>query len=68
MTETVRSTKYFMIIMGVWYMTFGTAFFLINLNRDDDSSIMPSIFGFWVFDSFESMYELGLGEFQLDNY
>lgn len=68
MNDTIMDIKYFMIIMIIWYQTFGTAFYLINLNRDEDSSIMPSIFGFWAFDAFESMYELGLGEFQLDNY
>ena len=29
---------------------------------------MPSMFGFWILDAFQSQYELGLGEFQLDGY
>lgn len=49
-----------MIIMGVWYMTFGTAFYIINMNRPDNS-LVPDISGLWVFDAFENMYELGLG-------
>ena len=66
--ETISDIKYFMIIMTIWYMLFGTAFYLLNLSRSGDTSFVPNIFGFWVFDAFESMYELGLGEFQLDGY
>ena len=68
MWNTVWDIKYFMIIMTIWYMLFGTAFYLLNLSRNNDTSFVPNIFGFWVFDAFESMYELGLGEFQLDGY
>ena len=60
MIDTIFSVKYFMIIMSVWYMTFGTAFYIINLNRPDNS-LVPDISGLWFFDAFENMYELGLG-------
>lgn len=33
----------------------------------DDQWITP-IFSFWVFNAFEAMYELGLGEFSIDSY
>ena len=56
-----------MIIMFVWYMTFGTAFYIINLNRHDNS-LVPDISSFWAFDAFENMYELGLGEFNTEPY
>ena len=60
MIDTIFSVQYFMIIMGVWYMTFGTAFYIINLNRNNDD-LVPDISPFWAWDAFEVMYELGLG-------
>lgn len=66
MEETIDSTKFFMIIMGIWYMCFGTAFYIMNFSHSEE--IVPTITGIWVLDSFESMYELGLGEFATDGY
>ena len=67
MIETIISVQYFMIIMVVWYMTFGTAFYMINLNRNNND-LVPDISNFWAFDAFETMYELGLGEFNTEPY
>ena len=59
----------FLIIMIVWYMTFGTAFYIVNLSRvTEDGKFIDDITGIWFIDAFESQYELGLGEFKLDNY
>ena len=65
-TSTIYSIRHFMIIMGVWYMTFGTAFYMLSLS--DEKEIVPTISGVGFIDSFESMYELGLGEFSTDGY
>ena len=65
-TSTIYSIRHFMIIMGVWYLTFGTAFFVLSL--PDEKDIVPTITGVGFIDSFESMYELGLGEFDTEGY
>lgn len=57
-------------------MMFGSAFYILNMNRVNvtdveygdtvSAEIMPDISKFWVFDAFINQYELGLGEFELD--
>ena len=50
----------FLIIMFVWYMTFGTAFYIVNLSRyTDDGAIIDKITGIWFLDAFASQFELG---------
>ena len=48
---TVYGIRYFIIIMFLWYMLFGTAFYLLNLDRDEETSVMPARTGFWVTDA-----------------
>ena len=38
---TVNGIWYFLIIMLVWYMMFGTAFYLLNLSRSDQYALVP---------------------------
>ena len=57
-----------MIILGVLYMLFGTSFYLLNLGRVEDQSFVPDISPFWSLDAFMNMYELGIGEFEIDAY
>ena len=67
--ETAWSVRHFMKILVVWYMMFGTAFYILNMNHDPlKDEIVPEISGFWVFDGFMSQYELSLGEFMSDGY
>ena len=61
-----------MVIVIIWLMTFGTAFYLVSLNRGsgmgaEDQWITP-VFNFWFLNAFTAMYELGLGEFSIDAY
>lgn len=49
-------------------MLFGTAFYLMNMNRNKDESVITKITEFWVIDAFENQYELGLGEFKNDQF
>ena len=46
---------------------FGTAFYILNLGRASDS-VVPDISNIWFLDAFISLYELGLGEFQVESY
>ena len=52
--QTIKEIGSFLIIMFVWYMTFGTAFYIINLNRSGDGIIVPDITPFWFFNAFEN--------------
>ena len=67
--DTLYSIRHFLIILFVWYMMFGSAFFILNWNRHgDDDELVPNLFGFWLLDAFMMMYELSLGEFMVDSY
>ena len=54
--ETIKGVASFLIIMSVWYMTFGTAFYIINLNRVDggNADLVPSITPLWFVNAFEN--------------
>ena len=54
--QTIKGIQSFLIIMAVWYMTFGTAFYIINLNRvaGSDADLVPAITPFWFFNAFEN--------------
>ena len=65
------------MILVVWYMTFGTAFYFFNLNAQaenaklvekDQASFVPDISSIWALDAASAMYELSLGEFRLEDY
>ena len=66
--KTLVSIQYFMVIMIVIYMMFGTAIYFLSLGVPEENEIMPSYFGFWPLDTFQSQYEHTLGEFNLDSY
>lgn len=71
MLQTVYSIRWFMIIMIIWWMTFGTAFYILNMTRldkDPESAIVPDVYGVWFLDALQNQYELGLGEFQLEQF
>ena len=68
--STISGINYFVIIMFIWYMLFGTAFYLLNLSRvdDEEASVIDHISDIWIFDSFQSMFELCLGEYKLEQF
>ena len=76
MLSTIAGIKQFFIIMIIWYIMFGTAFYLIDLNNedaresdpDDQSEILYGAYKFWLFDAFEAMYQTSIGEFAVDTY
>ena len=61
--KTIVSIQYFMVIMIVMYLMFGSAIYFLNLGIHEEDEIMPSNFGFWPLDAFQSQYEHSLGEF-----
>ena len=63
--ETIYGIGYFMIIMFVWYIAFGTAFYFINIPRGEDAivdefehekdvSVVPKVYRFWALDTLVS--------------
>ena len=56
------------MILVFCYLMFGSAFYIININLGEGDEIMPKLSGFWIFSAFESMYELSLGEYEVDAY
>ena len=77
MTATILEIRYFMIIMFIWYMAFGTVFYYINIirgeeplvdeyNHEHEVSIVPKIYNFWVLDAFVNQYELSLGDWKTE--
>ena len=56
------------MILVICYLMFGSAFYIININLGPDEEIMPKLSSFWVFNAFESQYELSLGEYEVDAY
>ena len=65
------------MILLVWYMTLGTAFYFFNMNAqaenatladDDQASFVPDVTSIWFVNGASAMYELSLGEFRLDDY
>ena len=63
----MSSILYFSIILIIWYLSFGTAFYLLSLSREKDT-LVPQVSPIWILDGFESMYELGLGEFNISEF
>lgn len=76
MLSTIVGIKAFIIILVIWYIMFGTTFYLIDLNNndapntapDDESEILYKEYTFWLFDAFEAMYQTSIGEFAVDTY
>ena len=66
--ETVISIRSFLMILVLCYLMFGSAFYIININLGPDEEIMPKLSNFWVFNAFESQYELSLGEYMVEDY
>ena len=66
--KTLVSIQYFMVIMIIIYMMFGTGIYFLSLGIPEENEIMPSYFSFWPLDTFQSQYEHSLGEFQLEAY
>ena len=44
-------------------MAFGLPLSILDLNRGEDSTLVPSSYGFWPIDTLVNQYELSLGEF-----
>ena len=79
--ETIYDIRWFIVIMVIWYITFGTAFYIINLKRTDQkefdvygnkedvsAKFVPENFKVWFLDAMSNQYELSLGEFQVEAY
>ena len=50
--ETFLSIKSFLIVIFVFFMMFGSAFYVINMNLADELSVMPNFSHFWFINAF----------------
>ena len=50
--ETFISIKSFLIVIFVFFMMFGSAFYVINMNLADELSVMPNFSRFWFINAF----------------
>ena len=50
--ETFISIKSFLIVIFVFFMMFGSAFYVINMNLADELSVMPNFSHFWFINAF----------------
>ena len=57
--DTIYDIRSFLMILFICYMMFGSAFYILNMNRvgvadaeGQSAEIVPDISGFWVFDAF----------------
>ena len=59
-----------MLVMFIWWMTFGTAYYIVNLNRVEGSAsdMVPQITNLWTFNAFEMQYEMSVGEINYDAF
>lgn len=68
--ETLYRVLTFTLIMVIWLMVFGTAFFFLNIARpdSDESLIVDAWPGQWTFNTFITMFELSLAAFDYSIY
>ena len=66
--QTVIDVLPFFLIFFIFIFMFGTAFYIVNLNREEDAEIIDATFNSWLFNTFINQYLLSLGEFGLDNF
>ena len=52
--DTLFAIRAFMIIMAVWYLMFGSAFYILNMGLPEENSFMPDVSRFWILDAFQS--------------
>ena len=50
--ETFMSIRSFVFVIFVFYMMFGSAFYVINMNLDDELSVVPNFSHFWFINAF----------------
>ena len=61
-SDTIHDIGPFMMILPLFILAFGTSFMIINFERDDDTQIMATYTGFWVWDVIVNQYLLALGD------
>ena len=62
--DTIMDIGPFMLILPLFILAFGTSMMILNFERDDDTTIMDSYTGFWVWDICVNQYLLALGDWE----
>ena len=66
--QTMIDILPFFVIFFIFIFMFGSALYILSMNRVSEEEIVESIFRGWLFNTFINQYELSLGEFSLDNF
>ena len=70
--QTMIDSATFILIVILWLFAFGTAFYLVSMNRSDGEvsvgDYTTEVFSSWPMNVFLGMWLLGLGEFSIDDY
>ena len=66
-TTMVDILPFFMIFF-IFIFMFGSADYILSMNRDSEEKIIETIFKNWLFNTFINQYLLSLGEFGMDNF
>ena len=58
----------FFLIFFIFIFMFGSALYILSMNRKAEDEIVEEIFNSWLFNTFINQYLLSLGEFGMDNF
>ena len=58
----------FFMIFFIFIFMFGSALYILSMNRESEEEIVDPIFNTWLFNTFINQYLLSLGEFGMDNF
>ena len=67
-SETLKDSWSFLIILIANLMLFGVPMSIIDLNRESETSIIEGDFDNWLFNNLINQYLLALGLFKMDNF
>ena len=66
--QTMVDILPFFVIFFIFIFMFGSALYILSMNRESEEEIVDSIFHGWLFNTFINQYLLSLGEFGMDNF
>ena len=58
----------FFMIFFIFIFMFGSALYILSMNRKAEDEIVEALFNGWLLNTFINQYLLSLGEFGIDNF
>ena len=67
--KTLKDIKWFMLLFFLALLVFGVPYSMVNMNRDEESELISTLFFWWVLDIVYNQFMLAIGQFeQLDAF